>query len=213
MPRQPLIIQTEGLAYWYLRLNGCFTTRNFVVHPDSGTNQKTDIDVLAVRFPFRGELSGMKDDEFFERCRTQTLVLLAEVKTSRCSLNRSWLNPDSDALERVIRAAGLFPRHEVPPVGASLRKSGQYRSQLYRVSFLALGDERDEDLAATYPEMPQILWPGVLTFIHERFRGFRRQKRSHTQWDGSGQKLWDLSDRTPDAEEFVAAVRVVENGA
>jgi len=107
MPEQP--IRAEELAYWYLRLNGCFTIPNFVVHPDSGTNQKTDIDVLAARFPFRGgELPGMKDDEFFERCRAQTLILLTEVKTSRCSLNRAWLNPESDALQRFTH--GLHAR-------------------------------------------------------------------------------------------------------
>ncbi|HEV3146870.1 MAG TPA: hypothetical protein VGZ47_23485 [Gemmataceae bacterium] len=65
MSEKPLIVCAEELAYWYLRLNGCFTIPNFVVHPDSGTNQKTDIDVFAVRFPFRAELPGMKDDEFF----------------------------------------------------------------------------------------------------------------------------------------------------
>ena len=177
-------IQAEELAYWYLRLNGCLTIPNFVVHPDSGSNQRTDIDVLAARFPFRGgELPGMKDDEFFERCQSQTLILLTEVKTSRCSLNRAWLDAESDALEKVICAAGFFPRHEVPPVATSLRESGQYRSQLYRISFLALGGETDEHLATKYPEMPQILWRGVLVFIHARFRAFRRQKRSHPQWD------------------------------
>ena len=123
MPEQ-IRVSPEDLAYWYLRLNGCFTIPNFVVHPDSGTNQKTDIDVLAVRFPFRDELLDMRDDGFFERSGAHTLVLLAEVKTSRCSLNESWLKSKSDALKRVIGAAGLFRPHEVLPVARSLRESG-----------------------------------------------------------------------------------------
>src|SRR6516225_4086893 len=126
MAEKSVIVRAEDLGYWYLRLNGCFTISNFVVHPDSGTNQKTDIDILAARFPFREELPGMKDDEFFESCRTQTLVLLAEVKTSRCSLNQSWINPESDALARVLRAAGMFPKHEVIHVAAALLESGHY---------------------------------------------------------------------------------------
>ena len=58
-------IDAERLAYWYLRLNGCLTIQNFVVHPDKGREQKTDVDILAVRFPHRAELlhNSMKDDE------------------------------------------------------------------------------------------------------------------------------------------------------
>jgi hypothetical protein len=213
MAESSLMLRAEDLGYWYLRLNGCFTIPNFVVHPDSGSNQKTDIDVLAARFPFRGdELPGMKDDAFFESCRTQTLVLLAEIKNSRCSLNRSWINPDSDALDRVLRAAGMFPKHKVVHVAGALRKSGQFRSsQLYRVSFLAIGGEIDEDLQTQYPDMPQILWPQVLAFIHKRFRAFRPQKRSHPQWDKLAQQLWDQADSEVDSAKFVASVRVVEN--
>ena len=48
-------IHPEKLAYWYLRLNGFLTIPNFVVHPDNGSNQKTDIDILGVRFPYRAE--------------------------------------------------------------------------------------------------------------------------------------------------------------
>ncbi len=45
----------ETLTYWYLRLNGFFLLRNFVLHPSyesEGTNnQAADSDLLAVRFP------------------------------------------------------------------------------------------------------------------------------------------------------------------
>jgi hypothetical protein len=60
-------ITPEQLAYWYLRLNGFLTIRNFIVHPDAGSDQRTDVDILGVRFPYRAELSphDMKDDELF----------------------------------------------------------------------------------------------------------------------------------------------------
>ncbi len=45
--------QAEGVATWYLRLNGYLTTTNFILHPEMGTVQETDVDVLAVRFPWR----------------------------------------------------------------------------------------------------------------------------------------------------------------
>lgn len=107
----------------------------------------------------------------------------------------------------------MFPKHEVRPVAEALQKSGQYCSQHYRVCFMAVGDKGDDDLDARYPEMPQILWSAVLGFIHERFRAFRRQKRSHPQWDGPGQELWALADRTRDSAKFVAGVRIEDKKA
>jgi hypothetical protein len=49
-------IKTEKLVYWYLRLNGFLTIENFVVHPDQSREQRTDVDIIGVRFPFRAEL-------------------------------------------------------------------------------------------------------------------------------------------------------------
>ena len=44
-------ITAGQLAYWYLRLNGLLNIPDFVVHPEQGGNQRTDVDVLGVRFP------------------------------------------------------------------------------------------------------------------------------------------------------------------
>jgi hypothetical protein len=49
-------ISSEKLAYWYLRLNGFLTITNFIVHPDFGRSQRTDVDILGCRFPYRQEL-------------------------------------------------------------------------------------------------------------------------------------------------------------
>ena len=45
--------QAERLAYWYLRLNGFLTIENFILHPRTTGKQKTDIDLVGVRFPHR----------------------------------------------------------------------------------------------------------------------------------------------------------------
>src|SRR2546421_2682459 len=60
-------IKSEQLAYWYLRLNGFLSIPNFVVHPDEGRRQRTDVDLLAVRFPYRSEnlRRPMRDDSLF----------------------------------------------------------------------------------------------------------------------------------------------------
>ena len=48
-------ISAESLAYWYLPLNGFLGIRNFIVHPDTGPNQRIDVEILAVRSFPRGE--------------------------------------------------------------------------------------------------------------------------------------------------------------
>ena len=44
------------IAYWFFRLNGYANITNFVVHPDRRGSQRTDVDVLAVRFPYWHEI-------------------------------------------------------------------------------------------------------------------------------------------------------------
>ena len=48
-------IDPEKVAYWYFRLNGFLQIENFVVHPERRGGQRTDADLLAVRFPYRAE--------------------------------------------------------------------------------------------------------------------------------------------------------------
>lgn len=48
-------LNPEKVAYWYFRLNGFLQIENFVVHPERRGGQRTDADLLAVRFPHRAE--------------------------------------------------------------------------------------------------------------------------------------------------------------
>src|SRR4030042_5270975 len=54
--KKRLSINSEDLAYWYFRLNGFLTIQNLVVHQNSGSQQETEIDIIAARFPYRTEL-------------------------------------------------------------------------------------------------------------------------------------------------------------
>jgi hypothetical protein len=50
-------VTAESVAYWYLRLNGCLTITNFIVHPEwRREGVGTDADILGVRFPHRREM-------------------------------------------------------------------------------------------------------------------------------------------------------------
>lgn len=96
-------INSEELAYWYLRLNGFLSIQNFIVHPDAGSDQETDVDLMAVRFPFRCEnlVRPMKDDVPFARHR-KPFIVFAEVKARLCKLNGPWTKPERNNMERVL---------------------------------------------------------------------------------------------------------------
>lgn len=187
-------INAEDLAYWYLRLNGFLSIQNFVVHPDQGRNQETDVDLMAVRFPFRAEnlTRPMKDDKYFIRHKTPYIVF-AEVKAGRCSLNGPWTKPERGNMKRVLNALGAFTEKENDRIANELHRSGFFQNQFYRVSLLCIGAEKNINIEEDFPEIPQILWAGILQFIFRRFRDYKNQKVSHVQWDETGTLLWKKS--------------------
>lgn len=204
-------IQSEQLAYWYFRLNGFLNIPNFVVHPDTGSEQRTDVDLLGVRFPYRSELwpNPMRDDDIFHRVREKTYVVLAEVKAGVCSLNGPWTNPSRQNMQRVLRAVGVLPTQEIDLASKALYERGFYSNQLYCVSLFCLGASESSDVANAYPDVSQVTWSHILTFIYGRFRGYRRQKVSHNQWDEQGKALWSCSERSKTIEDFMAQVQVI----
>jgi len=187
------LISAENLAYWYLRLNGFLNIPNFVVHPDRGNNQETDVDFLGIRFPYRAENleEPMQDDPCFSEIAEKSFLAIAEVKVGKCDLNGPWTNPARRNMKRVLRAAGLLPEQECGIASKELYKSGFYENQLYFISLLCLGGERNSEIEDKYPNVMQILWPSVLSFIFHRFEKYRNQKVSHPQWDDCGKALWN----------------------
>ena len=80
----------EKVAYWYFRLNGFLQIENFIVHPERRGSQRTDADLLAVRFPHRAERlfddpnDIMPDDEHRLSLSHELIdVVIAEVKTNQ----------------------------------------------------------------------------------------------------------------------------------
>jgi hypothetical protein len=76
----------EEIAYWYLRLNGFFMIENFVIHRSGNGNYRSDIDIIAVRFPYVIEKIGGQpsdwDASFFEKFNKNKIIgLICEVKT------------------------------------------------------------------------------------------------------------------------------------
>lgn len=198
-------LDLEQLAYWYFRLNGCLTIPNFIVHPDHGRNQETDVDVIAVRFPHRREnlVRPMKDDDKVCIDRNRIQIFLGEAKRGRCDLNGPWTNPERGNVSRVISAIGPFRKDMLDLVAKGLYADGRYRDSQYLVSLFCLGESENPDIRTQYPDVPQVLWSHVGKFIFERMNLYRNEKRSHGQWDDFGRCLYDEATRTGNVDEFL----------
>jgi hypothetical protein len=195
----------EKIAYWFFRLNGCATITNFLVHPDQGGSQRTDVDVLAVRFPYRAELwtSGdpMEDHPVF-KSDGKIDIIFAEVKHGPCRLNGPWTNQSDENMQRTLYAVGAFEPHRASEVAEALYRVGCYQDDIYRVRLFAVGDRKNN---AILPNAVQLVWDEILAFIFDRFTRYHAQKAHHGQWDSTGRQLYALASRTQ--EEFIETVR------
>jgi len=136
----------ETLTYWYLRLNGFFLLRNFVLHPpyeSEGTNnQAADSDLLAVRFPHVYEEIGGQPDDWDSRFRTwgfsleeDIIGLVIEVKTSpnanRTTIERNSFN--QTRIRQAVQRMGMFKLEDTQDIAHELQntavttKRGPYR--------------------------------------------------------------------------------------
>jgi len=203
-------IKAESLAYWYFRLNGFLTTVNFVIHPDMNGSQRTEVDILGVRFPYRAELliNPMRDDNLFLQIQDKPYVVIAEVKKGDCKLNGPWTRSQDKNFLRVLRAIGIVPEKTVPKVAEALYNSGYWEDSSCRVSIFCVGGAMNPSIRNKYPDVPQVMWTDILKFIFQRFRNYRSQKVSHPQWDDSGKLLWRHADSCADEAQFANTVAV-----
>jgi hypothetical protein len=205
-----MALDSESLTYWYFRLNGFFTIPNFIVHPDRGALQRTDVDVLGIRLPNRRELlhDPMEDDVVFTRIADRAFVVIAEVKRDRIAFNRTWTDPNLQNVQRFLYACGAFPRAVVDGAAESIYARGCYTGdEVFHVSLVGIGRRENQTLRRQYPSVPQITWDHIGRFIFSRFHRYRDQKSRHDQWDDAGKELWDTWLRfVDDEQQFCAAL-------
>ncbi len=201
-------IQSEKLAYWYFRLNGCLMIENLVVHPDHRGGQRTDVDIVGVRFPHRCELRcrPMIDDDVFRSERSKPLLFIAEVKLGECELNGPWTNSGAKNLERVLRWMGAIPTDSIGDVADALYKNHQFECDDYSFRLFAVGNQVNQRYSRERPNVIQLIWSEILEFIHKRFRDYWDEKKDHSQWDRVGRFLWDTAGSTQ-CTEFVQRIK------
>ena len=211
-----MLILSERLAFWFLRLNGFLTIPNFVVHPegpreDGAYPQGTDVDVLGIRFPFRAEnrSRAMPDHAEFTGGR-RPMVVLSEVKTGRCGLNGPWTDPNRQNMQKVLCAGGFRPADQVDDIAKSLYEKGEWEDGGLVIRIICFGAEHNSGLKRSHPGVPQLLWhQDVLPFIYKRFDEYKLEKQMHHQWDNDAKDLFAAAGRAPNAAEFSASVEVV----
>ena len=196
----------ERLAYWYFRLNGFLLLENFVIHPDRGSEQRTEADLVGVRFSHRRELldSPMEDDPAVVDCPTFCNVIVAEVKRTSCALNGPWTNPKHGNMRRFLRAVGCFDENTIKVAAQALYNRGHFEGPSVTCRLLACGNSEGP---LPISAVPQILFRHMVKFIHSRLRTYLEQKSSVANWAHDGRHLRNLADRFRDLPDFDHAVR------
>ncbi|MBS1720440.1 MAG: hypothetical protein JST35_08345 [Armatimonadetes bacterium] len=196
----------ERLAYWYLRLNGFLTIENFVVHDDMTANQRTDADILAVRFGNRSEnlTKPMVDDQRVIDSSHFCNVVIAEIKSTDCALNGPWTNQRDRNVERVLSAVGVVPANLLYDAACAIYKSGRFEMDGVMIRLMAFGDVRSR----ITPEVEQVTFDEMIGFIWERFREYNLQKKSIGNWAPDGREMRQLCPSpNTSLDDFRTAVR------
>ena len=129
----------DAAAEWFLGLNGFFTVQTFIIHPvtpEEGSQQRTNADVLGIRFPMRREVVGgnaLTDHPAFQD-ETRPIFVIAEVKTGRCRLNGPWSNAEKENVTNVLRSFGQMSSASLDTISKALYESGRFRTDDLDVS-------------------------------------------------------------------------------
>lgn len=187
-------MKSEKLAYWYFRLNGFLTTPNYIIHNDVGGSQRTEFDILSVRFPYKAEIleDKMDDEAIFGSKKNKPYIIIADATIGDCKLNNAWIDPKKKNIHSVLRVVGAIKEENIDEVAQQLYKDGFFENYSCCLSLFCVGKSIDSDLQSKYPKVPQKTWNNVLEFIYNRFVKYEVQKRDHSQWDCDGKQLWNF---------------------
>jgi len=197
----------DAAAEWFLRLNGFFTVQNFIVHPvgpDEGSQQRTDADVLGIRFPKRQEVVAgdpLFDHPVFQEAR-QPIFVIAEVKAGRCRLNGPWSRREEENVKNVLRSFGEMSPVSFDTVSKAIYDNGRFQADSLDARLVCFGSDRSRDLREG---VLQFTWDEVFGFIFDRYQAFWRAKRQNQQWPAIGRFLWDRS-KHQERETYIHAM-------
>lgn len=111
----------EAVVTIYLRLNGYFTS-GFIVHSDVPWENRTELDVLAIRFPHNAEpVRGVNPDPALEPWDDGIDFIIGEVKShgQQLQFNRA-LRESRDSVTTILQWWGHLKPDEVQQLGDSV---------------------------------------------------------------------------------------------
>lgn len=169
----------ETLAHWYLRLNGFFPLRDFVLHRGEGARRTRDCDLLALRFPHVfEEVGGQVSD--WDRARFEgwglslerPLVLVVQVKTGREGTDDGAFN--RPFLLQALRRTGLWTSQAAEACATAMEGAATHDTAEAQVAKL---------LVASYPRRSEeryrmLSLSEALAFIRARFQTYREAKQA-----------------------------------
>lgn len=149
------------LVQAYLHLNGYFTITELPVirHTRQGYEEVTDLDILAVRFPWshftvpggrpgpEDDLSLVLDHALVAEGETEVDVIIGEVKEGKARINDALRLPD--ALFTAVRRVGCVREGELGSVVDDLRQHGRAEARggkgmRYLFRIVAFGEGKSE---------------------------------------------------------------------
>jgi hypothetical protein len=101
--------RAEILAAWYMRFNGFFIVRNFIIH-DAGLfkqagGQLSEADFLAIRMPYEHEvIKGDRNDIFVQKHKALAPnsgvfdFVIGEVSSKQCKFN--WMDIKNQSINK-----------------------------------------------------------------------------------------------------------------
>jgi hypothetical protein len=148
----------------------------------------------------------MRDDVSTLRLSSQLIdVAIVEVKGNQpCTLNGPWTDREDQNVNRVLAAIGCLPHGVIDEAAARIYQCGTFEHEGYRIRLIPVGRAENPELAVRFPQVDQVTWAQILSFIWFRFHTYRRQKTQVQQWDRQGLLLKDLSDRSSGPEDFIS---------
>ncbi len=202
-------LNPEDIDYWYLRLNGFLTLRNFLVHGDRKGETRTEIDVLGVRFLHRREhlAEPMDDDNWIGQIK-RTIVVFCDAKIGAQDFNDAWINRDKKVMESFLALVGVIPQTEWASVAHQLYETGRSEPDgNVLITMLLMHHDPKGRVSKRLKSAQQIQIEHALRFIHKRFKKYHAVKTPHGQWEPSGHAIWDLYCKSRHSEdEFVSDV-------
>lgn len=119
----------ELLAKLYLRLNG-YLSSGFIIHSEEYGKIKSEVDILAVRFPHSTELErGVRSDEILETSNTYIDFLVCEVKSNgqKIRFNKPLINNIKN-LQTILSWFGALSSEEIMEHEKNIHKLFQIKN-------------------------------------------------------------------------------------